>query len=89
MERIPLEKMSQVRTTANSIGYVWAALFIAPAEKRNVSPNDFGMFIQNDVLKEFIARGTQIFPPEPSLRLAVDCIEYCAEHVPNWDARSR
>ena len=84
MDEIPLEKISQVRTTANSIGYVWAALFVALAEKRKVDPNAFGMFIQNDVLKEFIARGTQIFPPEPSLRLAVDCIEYCAERVPNW-----
>jgi methylmalonyl-CoA mutase, N-terminal domain len=84
MDGIPLEKISQVRTTANSIGYVWAALFVALAEKRDVAPNDFGLFIQNDVLKEFISRGTQIFPPEPSLRLAVDCIEYCAEHVPNW-----
>lgn len=84
MDGIPLEQISQVRTTANSIGYVWAALFIALAEKRGVPPNEFGLFIQNDVLKEFIARGTQIFPPEASLRLAVDCIEYCAEHVPNW-----
>ncbi len=42
MDGIPLEKISQVRTTANSIGYVWAALFVALAEKRNVSPNDFG-----------------------------------------------
>jgi methylmalonyl-CoA mutase N-terminal domain/subunit len=42
------------------------------------------MFIQNDVLKEFIARGTQIFPPDASLKLAVDCIEYCAREVPNW-----
>lgn len=84
MDQIPLEQISQVRTTANSIGYVWAAMFIALAEKRGVHPNDFGMFIQNDVLKEFIARGTQIFPPEPSLRLAVDCIEYCSAHVPNW-----
>ena len=84
MDAIPLEAISQVRTTANSIGYIWAALFVALAEKRDVDPNTFGLFIQNDVLKEFIARGTQIFPPEPSLRLAVDCIEYCAEHVPNW-----
>ena len=84
MDGIPLEQISQVRTTANSIGYVWAALFLALAEKRAVDPGDFGMFIQNDVLKEFIARGTQIFPPEPSLRLAVDTIEHLAEHVPNW-----
>lgn len=84
MDGIPLEQISQVRTTANSIGYVWAALFVALARKRGVDPNAFGMFIQNDVLKEFIARGTQIFPPEASLKLAVDCIEYCAREVPNW-----
>jgi len=84
MDQIPLEKISQVRTTANSIGYIWAAMFFALAEKRGVEANEFGMFIQNDVLKEFIARGTQIFPPLPSLRLAADTIEYCAERVPNW-----
>ena len=84
MDRIPLESISQVRTTANSIGYVWAALFIALAEKRGVDADEFGMFIQNDVLKEFIARGTQIFPPAASLSLAVDTIEYCSQHVPGW-----
>ncbi|HZG94292.1 MAG TPA: methylmalonyl-CoA mutase family protein [Mycobacteriales bacterium] len=84
MDGIPLEQLSQVRTTANSIGYLWAALFIALAEKRGVEPDEFGMFIQNDVLKEFIARGTQIFPPEPSLRLAVDTVEHLVEHVPGW-----
>ena len=84
MDGIPLERISQVRTTANSIGYLWAALFEALAEKRGVDPNEFGLLIQNDVLKEYIARGTQIFPPEPSLRLAVDTIEHCATTVPNW-----
>ncbi len=84
MDGIPLEQISQVRTTANSIGYIWAALFVALAEKRRVNPAEFGMFIQNDVLKEFIARGTQIFPPRASLMLAVDCIEYCAQHVSTW-----
>ncbi|MGZ4474059.1 MAG: acyl-CoA mutase large subunit family protein [Nocardioidaceae bacterium] len=84
MDGIPLESISQVRTTANSIGYVWAAMFLALAERRGVDPGEFGMFIQNDVLKEFIARGTQIFPPEPSLRLAVDTIEHVARHVPRW-----
>src|SRR5699024_7792437 len=82
MDGIPLEQISQVRTTANSIGFIWAAMFVALAEKRGVDPNEFGMFIQNDVLKEFVARGTQILPPEPSLRLAADVIEYCARHVP-------
>ncbi|HZI97631.1 MAG TPA: methylmalonyl-CoA mutase family protein [Actinomycetales bacterium] len=84
MDGIPLHEISQVRTTANSIGYVWAALFIALARKRGVDPDEFGLFIQNDVLKEFIARGTQIFPAEASLRLAADTIEYCAEHTPSW-----
>jgi methylmalonyl-CoA mutase, N-terminal domain len=84
MKNIPLEQVRQVRTTANAIGYIWAAMFIALAEKRGVNPNEFGLFIQNDVLKEFISRGTQIFPAEPSLRLAVDTIEHCAEHLPRW-----
>jgi methylmalonyl-CoA mutase N-terminal domain/subunit len=84
MAGIPLEKITQVRTTANSIGYLWAALFTALARRREVDPNSFGLFIQNDVLKEFIARGTQIFPPGPSLRLAVDTIEHCVRYTPGW-----
>jgi methylmalonyl-CoA mutase N-terminal domain/subunit len=84
MDGIPLERISQVRTTANSIGYIWAALFVALAEQRGLDPNAFGMFIQNDVLKEYIARGTQIFPPAPSLRLSVDVLEYVARHLPRW-----
>ncbi len=84
MDGIPLEKISQVRTTANSIGYIWAALFIALARKRGVDPGEFGLFIQNDVLKEYISRGTQIFPPAPSLRLSADVMEYIATHVPRW-----
>ncbi|WP_018349149.1 acyl-CoA mutase large subunit family protein [Longispora albida] len=84
MSGIPLEKISQVRTTANSIGYLWTALFTALAENRGVHPDEFGLFIQNDVLKEFIARGTQIFPPGPSLKLAVDTIEHCVRHTPRW-----
>jgi methylmalonyl-CoA mutase N-terminal domain/subunit len=84
MDGIPLEKISQVRTTANSIGYLWTALFTALAERRGASPNDFGLFIQNDVLKEFIARGTQIFPPAASLKLAVDTIEHSVRYTPRW-----
>lgn len=84
MDGIPLERISQVRTTANSIGYIWTAMFIALAEQRGVDPNAFGMFIQNDVLKEYIARGTQIFPPAPSLRLAVDVLEHVARRIPRW-----
>lgn len=84
MEGIALENISQVRTTANSIGYIWAAMFEALAKKRGVDPNAFGMFIQNDVLKEYFARGTQIFPAEAGLKLSVDVIEHIATHIPRW-----
>ena len=84
MEGIPLEKISQVRTTANSIGYIWAALFEALAAKRGVDPNQFGLFIQNDVLKEYFARGTQIFPAATGLKLSVDVIEHISREIPRW-----
>ena len=84
MDGIPLERISQVRTTANSIGYIWTAMFVALAEKRGLDPNAFGMFIQNDVLKEYVARGTQIFPPAASLRLSVDVLEYVSRRMPRW-----
>ncbi|MFM8351701.1 MAG: methylmalonyl-CoA mutase family protein, partial [Actinomycetales bacterium] len=82
MDGIPLEKIVQVRTTANAIGVVWLAWFVVLARRRGVEPNSFGMFIQNDVLKEFIARGTHIFPPAASLKLSVDVMEYVAEYLP-------
>lgn len=84
MDGIELERITQVRTTANSIGYIWAALFEALAEKREVDPNVFGMFIQNDVLKEYFARGTQIFPAPAGLKLSVDVIEHIARRIPRW-----
>ena len=84
MDGIPLERISQVRTTANSIGYIWAALFEALAEKRGVDPGEFGMFIQNDVLKEYFARGTQIFPAPAGLKLSVDVIEHISRKIPRW-----
>lgn len=84
MDGIELERITQVRTTANSIGYIWAALFEALAEKRGVDPNVFGMFIQNDVLKEYFARGTQIFPAPAGLKLSVDVIEHVARRIPRW-----
>ena len=84
MEGIPLEKISQVRTTANSISYIWVAMFQALAAKRGVNPNEFGMFVQNDVLKEYIARGTQIFPAATGLKLSVDVMEHIARDIPRW-----
>ena len=70
---IPLNKPRQISTTANSIGPVWAAMLIALGEKQGVSPEKYNLRLQNDSLKEFIARGTYIFPPGPSLKCATNC----------------
>ncbi len=81
---IPLEGIRQIRTTANSIGHLWLALNVALAEKKGRDPNAVKILIQNDVLKEYIARGTQIYPPRAGLRISADVIEHCARHLPNW-----
>ncbi len=81
---IPLEGIRQIRTTANSIGHLWLALNVALAEKKGADPNSVRILIQNDVLKEYIARGTQIYPPRAGLRIVADVIEYCARHLPSW-----
>ncbi len=81
---IPLEKVRQIRTTANAIGPIIAAMYIAAFEKAGVDPRNTRMFIQNDVLKEYIARGTYIFPPEAGVKLSADVIEYCARNLPDW-----
>ena len=83
-EGIPLAKVRQIRTTANAIGPIIAAMMIAAFEKQGVKPEQTRMFIQNDVLKEYIARGTYIFPPEAGLKFSTDLIEYCARHAPSW-----
>src|SRR6266567_4744465 len=81
---IPLEKVRQIRTTANAIGPVIAAMYIAAFEKQGVNIRNTRMFIQNDVLKEYFARGTYIFPPEAAVKLSSDVIEYCAHNLPEW-----
>jgi methylmalonyl-CoA mutase N-terminal domain/subunit len=81
---IPLEKVRQIRTTANSIGPIFAAMYIAAFEKQGVNIANTRMFIQNDVLKEYIARGTYIFPPAAGVKLSSDLIEYCGRNLPAW-----
>lgn len=66
---IPLNKPRQISFVANSMSVIGLAMFIALAEKQKLSPNDITIRIQNDILKEFIARGAYIFPPAPSVRL--------------------
>ena len=83
-EGIPLEKVRQIRTTANAIGPIIAAMYIAAFEKQGVNPRNTRMFLQNDILKEYIARGTYIFPPEAGLKLSADVIEFCARDLPDW-----
>jgi methylmalonyl-CoA mutase N-terminal domain/subunit len=82
---IPLDQVRQIRTTANAIGPIAVALFVAGAERFGYSPKQFKVMLQNDVLKEYVARGTQIFPPRAGLRFSVDVIEYCARELPNWE----
>ena len=81
---IPLERVRQIRTTANAIGPIIAAMYIAAFEKQGVNIRNTRMFIQNDVLKEYFARGTYIFPPEAAVKLSSDVIEYCAHNLPDW-----
>ena len=81
---IPLNKPRQISLVANSVAIIGLAMFIALARRQKVSTDEMILRIQNDILKEFIARGTYIYPPPASLRLATDVITYCAHHHPNW-----
>ena len=81
---IPLNKPRQISLVANGPAIIGLAMFIALAEKQGVSTDQMVLRIQNDILKEFIARGAYIYPPEPSVRLATDLMTYCAENHPNW-----
>lgn len=83
-EGIPLNKPRQISLVANSIAVIGLAMFIALSEKQGVSSQETVLRIQNDILKEFIARNTYIYPPKTSLRLATDLITYCAENYPHW-----
>lgn len=85
LDGIDLSAITQVRTTANAIGPIAIALFVVAAEMKGSSPRNFKVMLQNDVLKEYIARGTFIFPPEKGLKFSVDAVEYCARHLPHWE----
>jgi len=81
---IPLDKVS-TSMTINAPATILLAMYIAVGEKQGVPKEKLMGTTQNDILKEFIARGTYIFPPEPSIKLALDIVEYCAESVPRWN----
>jgi len=84
---IPLDKVS-TSMTINAPASVLLAMYIAVAEKQGVSSDKLRGTIQNDILKEYIARGTYIFPPEPSMKLITDIFEYCSKEVPQWNTIS-
>jgi methylmalonyl-CoA mutase, N-terminal domain len=84
---IPLDKVS-TSMTINAPASVLLAMYIAVAEKQGVSADQLSGTIQNDILKEYIARGTYIFPVEPSMRLITNIFEYCSKHVPKWNTIS-
>jgi methylmalonyl-CoA mutase N-terminal domain/subunit len=84
---IPLDKVS-TSMTINAPASVLLAMYIAVAEKQGVSADKLNGTIQNDILKEYVARGTYIFPPEPSMRLITDIFAYCSKEVPNWNTIS-
>ena len=86
-DKIPLDKVS-TSMTINAPASVLLAMYIAVAEKQGVNKDKISGTIQNDILKEYIARGTYIFPPKPSMRLITNIFEYCSKEVPRWNTIS-
>jgi methylmalonyl-CoA mutase N-terminal domain/subunit len=86
-EGIPLDRVS-TSMTINSTAAILLAMYIAVGEKQGVDPRKLTGTIQNDILKEYIARGTYIFPPEPSMRLITNIFEYCSKNLPDFNTIS-
>ncbi len=84
---IPLDKVT-TSMTINAPATILLAMYLAIAEEQGVPFTEVGGTVQNDILKEYTVRGQYIFPPEPSMRLTVDLIEYCFKHVPKWNSIS-
>jgi len=81
---IPLNSLKRVSMLGNSFSPIALALFIALGEKQGLKPDDFVVDLQNDILKEYVARGTYIFPILPSIRITTDTIAYCALNARHW-----
>lgn len=86
-DQIPLDKVS-TSMTINAPASVLLAMYIAVAEKQGTPMSALSGTIQNDILKEYIARGTYIFPPKPSMRLITDIFEFCSNNIPKWNTIS-
>jgi methylmalonyl-CoA mutase N-terminal domain/subunit len=86
-DQIPLDRVS-TSMTINAPAAILLAMYIAVGKEQGVEPKQLRGTIQNDILKEYIARGTYIFPPAPSMRLITDVFQYCAQDVPRWNTIS-
>jgi methylmalonyl-CoA mutase N-terminal domain/subunit len=86
-EGIPLDKVS-ISMTINAPAAILLAMYIAVGKQQGVPADQLRGTVQNDILKEYIARGTYIFPPQPSMRLITDMFAYCGEQVPQWNSIS-
>ena len=84
LKDIPLDKVS-TSMTINATASMLLAMYIIAANKQGVASDKIMGTVQNDLLKEFIARGTYAFPPQPSVKIAVDIMEYCKDNVPKWN----
>src|SRR4051794_26774486 len=84
---IPLDQVS-TSMTINATAIILLALYVAVAKRRGVATNALAGTVQNDILKEYVARGTYIYPPRPSLRLVTDIIGFCEREVPQWNTIS-
>ncbi|HET7904419.1 MAG TPA: methylmalonyl-CoA mutase family protein [Candidatus Eisenbacteria bacterium] len=87
LEGIPLERVS-LSMTINATAMILLSLVIAAADRRGIPRTALSGTVQNDVLKEYIARGTYIYPPAASLKIATDLFEFCADEVPQWNTIS-
>src|SRR6202167_5294441 len=87
MADLPMDKVT-TSMTINATGAILLLLYELVAEEQGVAGDKIRGTIQNDILKEYIARGTSIYPPRPSMRLIVDTFSYCAANLPNWNTIS-
>src|SRR5579884_1039368 len=84
---LPLDKVT-TSMTINATAAILLLLYELVAEEQGIDPKVLGGTIQNDILKEYVARGTYVFPPRPSMRLITDTFAYCARELPNWNTIS-
>lgn len=86
-DKIPLERVS-TSMTINATASILLGLYVAVARRRGIDPGRLNGTVQNDILKEYIARGTYIFPPAPSMRIVTDMFQWCQDEVPRWNTIS-